>query len=446
MKNRVDMVNGNLFSGIIKFALPIILSSILQVFYSAADSLILSRYDNPLSLGAVSSAGGISSCIVNFFIGITVGVNVLSARFVGSGDKKSLQLCGHNAIFLGLIFGIIILIIGQIVARPMANLIGIAPEIKEGCITYLRYYMAGIPFISLTNFVAAFLRGTGNSKGPTISLVVSGGINVVLNIIFVKHFNMGIHGVASATVISQIIACILIMKLYATDPSGSHISLVKPDFEMLKRIIYFGLPVGIQNILNSVSNIFTTAAMNKFGAEALAGENIELQLEALLCVAVSAVGIAVMTFASQNLGAGKHDRLGKIFRVGFLIASAFCIIGTALVYWIRIPYVNFFAPNSPEITKYALLKMDMIILPFITYAIDEIPTYMLRGVGETFLAMIITLLCNCAFRVFWILVLLPYHNTVGFLFLSYPVSWTMMGVVATAIYSAKIKQILNIQK
>ncbi len=442
MKKQIDMINGNLISGMFRFALPLILSGLLQVFYNSADTFIVGMYDDPLSMGAVSSAGGVLGCVLNLFIGMSVGVNILAARFFGAGDVEAVKKFGGNSVILGAVFGIMICVIGQIFAEPLVELIGIAPEIRERTITYMRLYLLGVPFSALFNFISAFLQGTGDTKRPTKCLIVSGAVNVLFNIIFVKHLGLGVAGVAIATAISMFVAFALAFRSFIKSPVGVGFGNIRFDMGICRNIIVMGLPAGIQNLLNTVSNVFTTSAMNSFGAAAISGEAIEIQMESLLCVGVSGISAAIVTFVSQNVGAGNYERLKKIFKTGFLVEAIYCIVGTVIAYSFRHPFVNMFAHGDMEVAKYALIKIDFIILPFITMAIQDAPSGMLRGIGGTFPAMLIAMF-GCIFRIVWILFLLPLHRTVGCLFISYPIVWAISGVMSFVIYQIQKNKLIK---
>jgi len=444
MKKQIDMVNGNILSGMFRFAIPLIISSVLQVLYNSADTFIVGAYDDPLSMGAVGSANGIINCVVQLFIGISVGVNILAARFYGAGDMSAVKRYGRNGLILGAVFGIFVCCLGLLLAEPLVEFIGVAPEIRVRTLTYIRIYMIGVPFSAMFNFVSAFLQGTGDTRRPTKCLVISGAVNVVLNVVFVKYMGMGVAGVATATVVSLAIAFLLAFRAFAKSSVGVKLKEVKFESNFCRNIIAMGLPVGLQNLLNSVSNIFTTSAMNKFGSAAISGEAIELQMESLLCVGVSGISAAIITFVSQNMGAGKYDRLGKIFKTGFTIQVIYCLAGTTIAYLLRVPFVEMFAHGDQTVAMYAYKKINFIIVPFVTIAIADAPSGMLRGIGGTFPAMLISM-GGCLFRIAWIVFLLPLPQlySVEFLFLSYPIMWTASGIVAFIVYSVKKKKLVQ---
>ncbi len=444
MRKQIDMINGNLLSGMFRFAMPLIISSMLQVFYNAADTFIVGTYDDPLSMGAVGSAGGIIGCVVTLFIGISVGVNILAARFFGAGDIDAVKRYGRTGVILGCVFGLFVCLLGQIFAEPLVRLIGIDPVIRQRTVTYIRIYMLGVPFSAMFNFVSAFLQGTGDTKRPTFCLIISGACNVVMNVIFVKYLRWGVAGVATATAMSMTIAFVLAFVSFVKSPVGVKVKELKFEKKICKNIIAMGLPAGLQNLVNTVSNIFTTSAMNGFGPEAISGEAIEIQMESILCVGVAGITAAIVTFVSQNVGAGNYKRLGSIFKTGFTVEVIYCIVGAAIAYSVREPFVEMFAHGNQEVAMYAYKKINFIIVPIVTIAIADAPAGMLRGIGQTFPAMLISM-GSCLFRIAWILFLLPIPQfySVEFLFLSYPIVWTISGIVMYIVYQIKKKQLMQ---
>ena len=343
MKKQIDMVNGNLISGMIRFSLPLILSSLLQIFYNMADTFIVGMYDDPLSMGAVSVSGTVVGCVVNVFLGIAVGVNILSARSFGAGDTNSVKEYGKTAISLSLIFGIVFFILGHIITEPLLELIGIDPQIRGKTITYIRVYLFGVPFCALYNFISSYLRGLGETTYPTITLIISGAVNVILNVIFVKYCRMGVAGVALATAISTFLSFIMIFIYYLKHPYGSRIKDINLNKNTAKKIIALGLPTGLQSLIAVISCNFGTAAINTFGAAALAGEAIQLQMESLLSVGFAGLNAAVITFVSQNVGAGNYKRLDTIYRVSFATGIIYALLGSFIAYSLRYPFVDMFA-------------------------------------------------------------------------------------------------------
>ncbi len=444
MKKQIDMVNGNLISGMIRFSIPLILSSLLQIFYNMADTFIVGVFDDPLSMGAVSASGTVVGCVVNVFLGIAVGVNILSARSYGAGDTHSTKEFGKSAIALSLIFGIVFFILGHIIAEPLLELIGIDPVIRGKTLTYIRVYLFGVPFSALYNFISSYLRGLGETTYPTATLIISGAVNVILNVVFVKYLKMGVAGVALATAISTILSFVMIFVYYLKHPYGSRIKDIRLDKRICNKIIALGLPTGLQSLIAVISCNFGTAAINTFGAAALAGEAIQLQMESLLSVGFAGLNAAIITFVSQNFGAGNYKRLNTIYRVSFTFGIIYALAGSFIAYSLRHPFVNMFAHGDMEVTMYALKKINCIILPYTVVAILHIPSCMLRGIGGTFEAMLLSV-GGCIYRICWILLLfpLPTFHSIEFIFISYPIEWIVSGIISAILYNNKKKKLLT---
>lgn len=443
MKKDIDMINGNLLSPMLRFAMPIILSSILQTLYNAADSLIVGRYESSYALGAVGSVGSIVNMLVNIFMGLAIGANVTVARYFGAGDKKSVKATSDTAVVTAIISGIIIGIIGFFVADPVARLVKIDPEIIDMSIIYMKIFFLGMPFSALYNFIAATLRGIGDTKNPMIALVVSGMVNVVFNIIFVKYFGMGVAGVALATVISQALSFVMIFVMLKKSEIGFSIKNIKFDKRILKFMAGIGIPSSIQSITFSFSNTIMISAVNSFGAAAAAGHSVVLQIEGILYVAINALTQTVTTFTSQNIGAGKQNRISKIMVLGLIISTVEGIALSMLAYFSKDYFIELFAPGDIEAARFAIVKYKYIVIPYFTIALLEIPSGILRGMGATVTSMLMSILGVCGFRLIWLLILFPLNRTPEFLYLSYPFSWIVTGCMYMIAYAVIKKRAMK---
>lgn len=435
MKKNIDIVNGNLFPTMIAFAIPLVLSSVLQTLYNAADSLVLGRFESSNALGAVGSVGPMVNIFASLFTGIATGTNIVIARYRGADDEKMVKKTSDTAILTGLISGIIMGIIGFFMARPIAHIVGIAPELFEMSVLYMQIYFIGMPFVSLYNFISAAMRGVGDTKNPMISLIISGALNVVMNIIFVKYFKMGVAGVAIATILSQLFGLIIIAVMLAKSEIGLKLGELRFDKGIFRKMFGIGLPAGIQGITFSLSNSIMMSAVNSFGAAAASGNAVTSQVESIAWVAIDSIGLAVTTFASQYIGAGKGKELGRVMRCGFVIALTLGIITGTAFYCGRDIVSELFAPGDAEVAKYANIKQTYVILPYFLVAIMEIPAGMLRGMGATFVSMLGSILGVCGIRWIWLLLLFPRVKTLEFVYICYPVSWVVTGIVFLCIYA-----------
>ncbi len=435
MKNKIDMVNGRLFPQMVSFALPLVLSSIMQTLYNAADSLIVGRYGSSNALGAVGSVGPIVNTLVNLFMGLAIGTNVTVARYRGEENGKMVRKTSDTAVITALISGIILGIIGVLISRPVAYAVKIDSEIVEMSILYMQIYFTGMPFLALYNFIAATMRGVGDTKNPMISLIASGAVNVVLNIIFVKYFFMGVAGVALATVTSQIIGFIMILFMLKKSEVGFSVRKIEFDKKILGITAKIGIPAGIQGITFNLSNIIMVSAINSFGAAAAAGHAAESQVENILYAAANSVSQTVTTFTSQNMGAGKYKRINSIMLCGFVLVIAADLVLSGTAYFFKDTIIEMFAPGDIEVARFAIVKFKYVVLPYAIIAIMEIPSGTLRGMGETMISMIMSIIGVCGFRFLWLLVLFPIYRTPEFLFTAYPASWAVTGIIYLCTYA-----------
>lgn len=442
MKKRIDMINGKLLPEMLKFAIPIILSGILQTLYNAADSLIVGRYESSYALGAVGSVSSIVNMLVNIFMGLAVGTNVMVARYFGQGDRRRVKKASDTAVVTAVVSGIIIGLVGFFLADPVARLVKIDPEIIDMSIIYMKVFFLGMPFSALYNFIAATLRGIGDTKSPMLALIISGAVNVIFNIIFVKYLKMGVAGVALATVISQAVSFVIIFAMLKKCEIGFSGKNIEFDKRILKSMAAVGIPSSIQSITFSVSNTIMISAVNSFGAAAAAGHSVVIQVENLLYVAVNALTQTVTTFVSQNIGARKLKRLNPILVCGTLIAIVETAIFSTAAYMTKDIFIELFAPGDLGAARFALIKYQYIVLPYLAIAFLEIPSGMLRGMGATITSMLTSIIGVCGFRFVWLLVLFPLNRTPEFLYVSYPISWLFTGGMYLIAYIA-IKKRMN---
>ena len=441
MKKNIDIVNKKLLPAMIVFAIPLVLSSVLQTLYNAADSLILGRYESSNALGAVGSVGPMVNIFVNLFTGISTGTNIVVARYQGAEDRQMVKKTSDTAIITALISGIIIGIVGFLLARPVARLFGIDAELVDMSVLYMQIYFLGMPFVSLYNFVSATMRGIGDTKNPMISLIISGASNVVMNIIFVKNLGMGVVGVAIATILSQLIGFIILAVMLKKSEIGLDFRTIRFDKGLFTKMFKIGFPAGIQGITFSLSNSIIMSAVNSFGAASAAGNAVVSQVEGISWVAINSIGLAVTTFASQYIGAGRGKELGKIMKNGLIISLSLGIFVSALFYTTRGFVTEMFAPGDAQVAKYAMIKYTYVILPYFLVSIMEIPAGMLRGMGATFVSMLGSIAGVCGIRWVWLLLLFPVVKTLEFVYLCYPVSWIVTGIVFIFIYTRLKKRI-----
>ena len=429
--HEIDMTNGPIFSKIILFALPLVLTGILQLLFNAADVIVVGKFAGSLALAAVGSTGSLVNLLVNVFIGTSTGVNVLAARFYGSQDGGGLSRCVHCSMALSGILGIFVGVWGFFLSGPILKLMNTDPEVLPLATLYLRIYFLGVPATVVYNYGAAILRAIGDTDRPLRFLLLSGIINVVLNLITVVGFHMSVAGVAIATAVSQYVAAILVVLCLMNSEGSYQLRLKKLRIykDMLLQILQIGIPAGLQSTLFSLANVTIQSAINSFGYVVMAGNSAGSNVDGFIYAAMNAFYHATLCFTSQNVGAKKYDRLNKVL---------FCCIASVIVTGLTISsLVYIFGPNllslyisSSDADRDAVIAAGMtrltyVALPYFLCGLMEVACGALRGIGKSWTPLIISLLGACVFRIFWVSVVFRAFPTLEVLYLSYPISWAI---------------------
>lgn len=446
----MDMSNGNLFWKIIRFSLPLALMGMLQLFYNAADLIVVSNFSNDNNaLGAVGSTSSIINLIVNLFIGLSVGTNVVIAKYFGAKQYKKISDVVHTSIFISGIIGIILGIFGFIFARQLLLLMSNDLELS---VVYLKIYFLGMPFNMIYNFAASILRAVGDTKRPLYYLSIAGIINIILNLIFVIVFKLSVAGVAIATVVSQIVSCLLIMRtLLKTNESYKfRFSLLKINKEALIEITKIGLPAGIQSSIFSISNVIIQSSVNKFGYIVMNGNSAAQSVEGFVYTAMNSVYHAALAFMGQNIGAKKTKNIKKVTLYSLIIVTLISVIlgGTLFIFG---KYVLKIYTDVNEEIDVAIIRLHYLCLPYFLCGIMDVMVGCLRGLGSSTLPMIVSIIGVCGFRIAWIFfIFYPQTNfdnikDLNLLYVSYPISWIITFCVHFVVYlfvsRKKIKKI-----
>ncbi len=422
--NEIDMLHGSITPKILLFAIPLALSSILQLLFNAADVVVLGRYVGENALAAVGSTNSLINLLVNLFIGLSAGVNVMVARYYARQDEEEVQRIVHTSVMTAAICGFILIFVGIILARPLLKLMGSPAEVIDMSVLYIRVFFIGMPSVMLYNFGAAILRAVGDTKRPLYYLIVAGIINVILNVFFVTQLEMGVAGVALATTISNTISALLVLRTLMKEESSLklHLKKLKIEFPVLRKIFKIGIPAGLQGCIFSISNVVIQSSVNSFGAVVMAGSTAAANIEGFIYNAMNAVYQANLSFTSQNIGAGKYSRINKIMRscvmlvtvIGLVMGVSSVIFGNQLL--------SIYNKN-PEVINAGLLRLEIIGgLYFICGWMDVI-VGSLRGMGYAVFPMIVSLIGACGFRILWVFTIFQLNRTLATLFAGYPISW-----------------------
>lgn len=423
---QLDMTKGSIFWVLLKFSIPLICSSILQLLFNAADVIVVGQFAGDEALAAVGATTAIINLLVNLFVGLSVGTTVVAANFFGSDRKNDLSQTVHTAMLISFIGGIILAIIGVVFSKQILHITKTPDEILDLATVYLKIYFAGILPTVVYNFGCALLRAKGDTKRPLYVLLFSGFINVILNLIFVIVFNMSVAGVALATVISQIIASVFIIKFLIDENSAFKLifSKLKINLQIFIKIIKIGVPAGFQGIIFSLSNVIIQSAINSFGANVIAGNSAASNLEGFVYIAMNGFAQGALTFVSQNLGAKKYDRikksvgisLGCILVIGLILGNVIVLFGNNLL--------RLYSEN-PAVIDYGMNRLRLICSIFVLCGLMDVMGNIIRGLGHSFLPMIITLIGACGIRILWIKTIFEVSkfHTCEMIFISYPISW-----------------------
>lgn len=423
----MDMTQGPLLPKVLMFALPLIATSVLQLLYNAADVMVVGQFAGQEALAAVGSTGALTNLLVNIFMGLSVGASVTIARAFGSGDFKEIQNGVHTAITLAGVCGVFVAIIGFFAARPLLELMQSPDDVIDLAALYMRIFFLGMPFNMLYNFGAAVLRAIGDTRRPLYYLGISGLVNVALNLLLVIRFNMSVAGVAIATVVSQVISCTLVLLCLIRSDGAIHLNVKKLRIHLpqLKRIAIVGLPAGVQGSLFSVSNVMIQSAVNSFDSAAVvAGNTSSANLEGFVYVAMNAIHQAALTFASQNMGAKKPERVRRSLWVCLGTVTAFGL-GMGLMFLLaQNPLLNLYN-TDPTVHSFARIRMDIIMPTYFICGLMDVMVGQLRGIGYSIAPMIVSLTGACLLRIVWIYTVFAAIPTLEVLYWSYPVSWLL---------------------
>lgn len=429
-KYEIDMCSGPLFGKIMMFSIPLMLSGILQLLFNAADMIVVGRWVGSNALAAVGSTGALINLLVNVFIGLSVGANVMVARYYGGGQDEELSEMVHTALLTAFISGIILIFVGFFVAPYALTLMGTPAEVLDQAVLYIRIYFAAMPVMMLYNFGSAILRAVGDTRRPLFFLSIAGVINVVLNLFFVIVCRMGVAGVAVATAISQVVSAVLVLRCLSKTDAAYRLRLdkLKISPHKLGFMLRIGLPAGLQGAIFSFSNVLIQSSVNSFGADAVAGNSAAANLEGFVYVAMNTLHQTAVSFVGQNYGAKKYGRIGTIAVQCILIVSATGLLLGNLFYLSGGLLLQLYADEAAVITI-GLTRMRYICCPYFLCGVMDTLVGCMRGMGRSVLPMLVSLSGACVFRVVWIYTIFQKSRTLETLYISYPISWALTAMV-----------------
>lgn len=424
----IDMLNGPILGKMLAFALPLMLSSVLQLLFNAADVIVVGKFAGDRSLAAVGSTSSLISLLTNFFIGLSIGVNVMVARYEGAGDHRGVRETVHTAMITSVASGLFLMAVGLTFGHGILSLMHTPPEVIGKAALYLRIYFLGMPAMMIYNFGAAILRSVGDTRRPLHYLFAAGILNVILNLFFVIVMKMDVAGVATATVISQCLSALLVLRCLLRESGDIRLSREHLHFSQDKftKILRIGFPAGLQSTLFNFSNVIIQSTINSFGSIVVAGSAASSNIEGFVYISMNSFYQATLSFTSQNVGAGKYDRIGRILRCGLLcVAVTGLILGPGAVLNGR-RLLDLYTDN-PEVITAGMYRLMMVASCYFLCGMMETMVGSIRGMGYAVLPMIVSLIGACGLRIVYIFTLfrLPAMHTPRGLFITYPVSWAV---------------------
>ncbi|MGN0316911.1 MAG: MATE family efflux transporter [Lachnospira sp.] len=427
-KYEMDMCSGSVFGKMLLFCIPLMLSSILQLLFNAADIVVVGRFAGDNALAAVGSNTALINLLTNFFMGFSIGGNVLVARYFGAKKQKDLSDTVHTAMTISLLSGILLTLIGVVGARQILVWMDTPDAVIDLATTYLRIYFIGMTSTMIYNFGSAILRAVGDTRRPLYYLMIAGIINVLLNLLFVIVFKMSVAGVAIATVVSQTISAVLVLISLIKSEGGTKLELRKLGIkiDVLKRILYIGLPASFQGIIFSLSNVVIQTSVNSFGEICVAGNSAAANIEGFVYVSMNAFHQGAITFTSQNFGARRYERINRI-----LFVAQGCVIVVGLVMGNAVvalgkPLLSIYSSNQDVIAA-GMVRLNVISRTYALCGMMDVMVGSLRGLGYSVLPMLVSLVGACGLRLFWIFTFFrmeAFHSLFS-LYMTYPVSWTI---------------------
>ncbi len=422
----IDMCKGAILPKLLRLTLPLMLSSVLQLLFNAADIIVVGNFASDNSLAAVGSTTALVNLITNLFLGLSTGANVMTSRYMGAKDNERVSRTVHTSIFLSIVSGLILTVIGVLFADKMLLMMQTPAEVLELSTLYLRIYFGGMVAMMIYNFGSSILRSKGDTKRPLYYLTFSGVINVVLNLIFVILFKMDVAGVALATVISQCISAALVVRCLMKETDAFRLSFRKllPDRVITAKILGIGFPAGFQGVVFSLSNVVIQSSINSFGPIVMAGSAAAASIEGFVWVSMNAFSQGALTFTSQNIGAAKYSRINRIAFISCACAAVTGLVLGNLAYIFGEALLGVYDPR-PEIIPPGMIRLSLVCVFYFTCGLMDCIVGSIRGMGYAVTPTIVSLVGACGLRLLWIFTIfaIPEYHTEFMLFLSYPITW-----------------------
>ena len=438
------MCEGPLVGKMLVFTIPLMFSGILQLLFNAADTIVVGRYAGSEALAAVGSTTALINLLVNLFMGLSVGANILISRYYGAKRETDIQETVHTSITVAALAGILLAVLGNVFAKPLLLLMGSPEDVVDLAAIYVKIYFMGMPVILIYNYGSAILRAIGDTKRPLYYLTIAGVVNVVLNLIFVIGFDMSVAGVALATILAQCVSVALLMRCMCKMEGSCRLEFKKLGIHKEKALLLlkYGLPAGLQGSVFSFSNVLIQSSINSFGSVAMAGSSAAANIEGFIYVAMNSFQQTALCFTSQNLGGGKYERISKVLRNSVIMVAIVGILMGGGCYFFGEQLLHVYS-TDPAVISYGLTRFRWIGIPYFLCGIMDAMVGMLRGLGYAVVPMVVSIIGACGFRVVWILTVFARFHSLDVLFASYVISWILTGgthMICFAVVWRKLKK------
>ena len=446
MKNKsVDMIRGPLLKNIVTFAIPVILGGWMQLFFNAADTIVIGQFCGSASVGAMGATGAISALVVNMFVGLSSGVSVAVANAAGSRDDDMIQKSVHTALMTAIIGGIIVALIGVPFAKDLLRMMDTPESVIDKSVVYMRIILGGNICSLVYNFGAAIMRASGDSRRPLFYITASGVLNVLLNLFFVLVLHLDVAGVALATVIANGASAFLVVRSLSqrTDAFRFFVSRLKIHKESFRKILRIGIPSGIQASMFAVSNVIIQSSVNSFGEALVAGNTASANINGFMANATTGFAVAAINFTGQNVGARQYKRIRKVIITCMEISAVLGLVLGGATYVFARPLLGLYITDSPQALAYGFLRTGYTCLPYVFYAVYEVFSASIRGLGHSTTAMIVSLGGIGIARVIWIYTIFARWRTPQVLYLSFPVSWLLTAIMMGVCLMLALRKIPN---
>ncbi len=438
----LDLLHGSIMDKVLMFALPLAVTGILQQLFNAADVAVVGQFAGKNAMAAVGSNSPVIGLLVNAFIGIALGANVVISRFTGQKNQQGIRKGVHTAVVFAVISGVILTILGECLAPVLLRLLSVPPDVFPLSLLYLRVYLLGLPVIFLYNFESAIFRSQGDTRTPLICLIISGVINVLLNLFFVCVLGMTVNGVATATVIANLISSGLLfyMLYHSGDAIGIQIPKLRMDRQVLGVMVRIGLPAGLQGMVFSISNLCIQSAINHLGSDVMAASSAAFNIEIFAYYVINSFGQACTTFVGQNYGANNIERCRRVTKISFLLDFVVTVVISVLLLWMGRPLLGLFN-RDPAIVAIGIVRLRFIVSAEIVNVVMEIMSGAMRGYGYSLVPAVLTFVGVCGIRITWVYTVFRASPKFHTLMMVYPVSWGATAVALAIAYALFIRRL-----